>query len=61
MPTYDDAASLYLEQGNWWIHYAFPSDSREKASLVEATRLALNEDAINKVLDAITAHAQPSF
>src|SRR5438874_458088 len=24
MPTYDDMASLYFEEGKWMIHYAFP-------------------------------------
>jgi hypothetical protein len=61
MPTYDDMASLYFEEGGWTIHYAFPPDSKETHSVIEAKALPLREDTINKVLDSIAAHAEPSF
>ncbi|HEX4145715.1 MAG TPA: hypothetical protein VHY91_19570 [Pirellulales bacterium] len=56
MPTYDDAASLYFEDGAWVIHYAFPADSGKRRSAKEAARLSLSETTINQVLDAIVAH-----
>ncbi len=59
MPTYDVVASLYLEEGQWFIHYAFSSDQAEGGSELEAERLPLDEGSLNRVLDDITkaAHA----
>ncbi|MHB1033390.1 MAG: hypothetical protein ACYC35_03265 [Pirellulales bacterium] len=61
MPTYDDLASLYFEEGTWRIHYAFPPDPKETHSVVETEALPLSEETVNKVLDSIAAHAEPSF
>ena len=61
MPTYDDMASLYFENGRWMIHYTFPSDAKETHSVIEAQALPLSETTINEVLDSIAAHAVPSF
>ncbi len=61
MPTYDDMASLYLEQGNWMIHYAFPPDPKEAHSVIAAQTMPLREETINQVLDSIADHAEPSF
>ncbi|HEX5442742.1 MAG TPA: hypothetical protein VFW87_02885 [Pirellulales bacterium] len=61
MPTYDDLASLYLEQGEWAIHYAFPAEPAAMPPGAEAKALPLNEQTINQVLDSIAAHAEPSF
>ena len=61
MPTYDDVASLYFEEGRWVIHYAFAPDPKETQSVIETEALPFREDTINKVLDAIAAHAEPSF
>ncbi|HVC97983.1 MAG TPA: hypothetical protein VND64_30205 [Pirellulales bacterium] len=61
MPTYDDMASLYFEDGMWKIHYAFPCDPKETDSVIEADALPVRADAINEVLDSIAAHAAPSF
>ena len=61
MPTYDDLASLYFEDGAWRIHYAFPPEAMETHSVVEAEALPLGEENVNKVLDSIVAHAEPSF
>jgi hypothetical protein len=60
MPTYDDLASLCLEDQHWVIHYTFPPDSVETRSLGEMQALPLSEATINQVLDAITAHAAAS-
>lgn len=56
MPTYDDLARIYFENGDWHIHYAFPPDAA-----IEPQVMLLHEETINKVLDAIAAHAEPSF
>lgn len=60
MPTYDDMASLYFEDGRWAIHYAFPPDPIETRSVFEVGVLPLSRETINQVLDAIAAHAIPS-
>jgi len=61
MPTYDDLASLYLESGEWKVHYTFPSDPFETHSTLESDALPLTEQTINQVLDSIANHATPSF
>jgi hypothetical protein len=61
MPTYDPAASVYFEDGQWVIHYAFPPDSMETHSAVEAKALPLSAETINQVLDSIAEHAVPSI
>ena len=61
MPTYDDMASIYFQKGTWTIHYAFPPDPKETHSVIETEALPLSEDTINKVLDSIATHAEPSF
>jgi hypothetical protein len=61
MPTYDDMASLYFEKGTWMIHYAFPPEPRETHAVIETEALPLAEDTINKVLDSIATHVEPSF
>ena len=60
MPTYDDMASLYFEEGRWAIHYAFPPDPWETHSTVELKIMPLSAEVINQVLDSIAAHAVPS-
>jgi hypothetical protein len=61
MPTYDDMASLYLENGNWMIHYPFQGDSKESQPVIEPRALLLSEVTINNVLESIAVHAEPSF
>lgn len=61
MPTYDDMASLYFEDGRWTIHYPFPPSAAETLSVIETSVLPLGEEAILQVLDSIAAHAEPSF
>jgi hypothetical protein len=61
MPTYDPTASVYFEDGQWVIHYAFPPDPMETHSVVEAQALPLSAETINQVLDSIAEHAVPSI
>src|SRR5580698_3388079 len=61
MPTYDDMASLFFENGDWVIHYAFPPDPKAAHSVIETETLALSEKTINQILDSIANHATPSF
>lgn len=61
MPTYDDMASLYLEQGTWMIRYPLPPDGGSTDSTMETQALPLGEESINQVLDSIATHAAPSF
>ena len=61
MPTYDDLASLYFEDGAWMIHYAFPPDPKGTQSVIEVEALSLSKETINQVLESIAAHAEPSF
>jgi hypothetical protein len=61
MPTYDDMATLYFENGGWVIHYAFPSRPTHADTVGEAKALPLSEESINQVLDSIAIHAEPSF
>jgi len=53
MPAYDAVASLYLEKGQWFIHYAFTPDPTEARSVIETERLPLEEGSLNRVLDDI--------
>jgi hypothetical protein len=61
MPTYDPTASVYFEDGQWVIHYAFPPDSMETQSVVEVQALPLTAETINQVLNSIAEHAVPSI
>ncbi len=60
MPTYDDLASLYCEQGRWVIHYAFTAEPGAAHSDDPPQVLPLSQESINRVLDAIAEHAVPS-
>ena len=59
MPAYDAVASLYLEEGLWFIHFAFTPDPAEARLVIETERLPLDEGSLNGVLDDIAkaAHA----
>ena len=61
MPAYDPTAWLYFEDGQWVLHYIFPSDPIETHSVVEAQSLPLSAETINQVLDSIAEHAVPSI
>ena len=58
MPTYDDMASLYLENGQWTMHYDFGA---ETPSADDTEARPLSEQSLIQVLDSIAAHAAPSF
>lgn len=59
MPEFDDVASVYLEEGGQWVvHYAFHPNPKEPRSVLDTSRLPLNQDNLNLVLaDIATAHA----
>jgi hypothetical protein len=57
MPAYDDLVSLSLEGGRWFIHSVFPPDPTAPRSVIDTEWLALDEDTINRVLDAVAARA----
>ncbi|MGC8639651.1 MAG: hypothetical protein ACP5XB_07200 [Isosphaeraceae bacterium] len=58
MPDFDDVASLYREEGQWFFHYAFHPDPMETDSVIETERFPLDEASLNHVLNDIAAHAQ---
>jgi hypothetical protein len=60
MPTYDDMATLYFENGRWVIHYPLPNPI-ETHAVVETKSAALSEETVNQILDAIAKNAVPSF
>jgi hypothetical protein len=57
VPAYDDIASLYLESGQWVIHYDFPHEPRETHSVIECEVLPLSEETIIRILNSIVSHA----
>jgi hypothetical protein len=59
MPTYDDAASLFLVGGRWQIHYVF-ADQPAVDGVRQPEVMELSEETINRVLDEIACHAVPS-
>ena len=56
MPAYDDIASLYLQDGEWKVHYLF-RDSPVVARIPEPEVLTLSDEALVKVLREIVRHA----
>jgi hypothetical protein len=61
MPTYDPAANIYFEDGQWVIHYAFPLDPIAAPSASDTLALPLSTKTVNQVLDSIAEHAVPSI
>ena len=57
MPDFNDVASLYREDGQWFFHYAFHSAPMETHSEIETERFPLDEASLNRVLNDIAAHA----
>jgi hypothetical protein len=57
MPDFDNVASLYREEGQWFLHYIFHADPLEARSEVETERFPLDEASLNHVLNDIAAHA----
>ena len=56
MPAYDDIASLYLMNGDWRLHYIFPGDT-SAATIRNAESTPLSKEALERVLDEMTANA----
>jgi hypothetical protein len=56
MPAYDDIASLYLENGQWQLHYMFP-ETPPKATIREAAAEALTAHSLMKVLGEMIKNA----
>ena len=61
MPAYDDLASLYFQNDNWTIHYAFPPSPMQTHSVIETKALPFSEATLNQVLDSIAEHAAASI
>ena len=61
MPTYDPTASIYFENGQWLIQYAFPPEPTPGDSEAETQSLPLSVETINQVLNSIADHAVPSI
>lgn len=57
MPDFDNVASLYREEGQWFFHYAFHPDPMETRSVIETERFLLDETSLDRVLNDIVAHA----
>jgi hypothetical protein len=57
MPAYDDVASLYREEGEWFFHYAFSPDPVKTHSVIETERFPLDEGSLNRVLEDIAKTA----
>jgi hypothetical protein len=57
MPDFDDVASLYRENGQWFFRYAFYPDPMNTHSVIETERFLLDEASLDRVLNDIAAHA----
>lgn len=57
MPDFNDVASLYREDGQWFFHYAFHPDPMETISEIETERFPLDEASFDRVLKDVAAHA----
>jgi hypothetical protein len=55
IPTYDDIASFYLNDGEWSLHYMFPG-AKAAATIKEAEAKPLSKDAIAAVLNEMKKH-----
>ncbi len=60
LPPYDPVATLFLENGEWFIHSPFPDSVDAVANPAKWTRMPLTEDSIRDVLESIAEHAVPS-
>ncbi len=56
LPQYDDIASLYFYNNQWYVHYLFDNDQEVK-TIREATSRPLSKDVLNDVLTEMAAHA----
>jgi hypothetical protein len=60
LPPYDPVATLYLEDGTWFIHSPFPSALEAIDNPTKWTRSYLNKESISNTLGSIVEHAVPS-
>jgi hypothetical protein len=60
LPPYDPVATLYLENGQWFIHSPFPAALGAIDNPTKWTRSSLTKDSINNTLGSIVEHAVPS-
>ena len=62
LPPYDPVATLYLEEGQWFIHSPYPCEGEPSAGFDrdDWQRSALDEETLGRVLGAIADHAVPS-
>jgi len=59
MPGYDDVASLHFEDGQWRVHHAPRPSPAALHPMIEGERLPFEEATMNRILEAVAAHAQP--
>ena len=57
MPDFDSVASLYWQEGRWFCHYVFHSESMSTRSVIGADRLLLDDATLHRVLNDMAAHA----
>jgi hypothetical protein len=60
LPPYDPVATLYLEDGEWFIHSPFPAALDDIDNPTKWTRSRLTKDSISDTLGSIVEHAVPS-
>ncbi len=60
LPPYDPVATLYLEDGEWFIHSPFPAALDAIDNPTNWTRSRLTKDSISNTLGSIVEHAVPS-
>jgi hypothetical protein len=60
LPPYDPVATLYLEDGEWFIHSPFPAALDAIDNPTKWTRSRLTKDSIGNTLGSIVEHAVPS-
>ncbi len=60
LPPYDPVATLYLEEGEWFIHSPFPAALDAIDNPTKWTRSCLTEESISSTLESIVEHAVSS-
>ncbi len=60
LPPYDPVATLYLEDGKWYLHSPFPAALGAIDDPAKWTRSCLTKDSISNTLGSIVEHAVPS-
>jgi hypothetical protein len=60
LPPYDPVATLYLEDGEWFIHSPFPAALDAVDDPSKWSRSCLTKDSISNTLGSIVEHAVPS-